>query len=83
MVNMYNRRAIEVYVQIEIRLEKLNIRFHRDYSLLQNKIIILRLVNKIIKMLDAISEEERHMKEKFPGKYDLIDIRAYENILRL
>ena len=44
---------------------------------------ILRSVNKTIRILDTILEEERYMKEKFPGKDSLINIRAHKNIPNL
>ena len=42
--------------------------------------LILQLINKIVRLVDAIKEEDRYMKEKFGNKSNLIDKNKIVNI---
>ena len=43
--------------------------------------IITKSTNEMIRMIDAILEEQRYIRQKFLGKEDLIDKRTRENII--
>ena len=46
-------------MKVNERSEKNNIRYYGDYALLHKKNIILSSTNEIIRMIDAVKEEQR------------------------
>ena len=53
-----------------------NIRYYGDTAIKVKGKIVLRSINEMIREVNTVSEERRYLKEKFPGKDDLIDARA-------
>ena len=42
--------------------------------------MISKSTNGMIRIIDIINKEERYLREKFPDKYNIIDMQVRENI---
>ena len=80
MVKQYHKRGNKIRREIESKLEVSNIRYFGDKAVLYWGQPISRLINELIWLIDAISKEERYLKEKFPYTAELIDHRVRENV---
>ena len=80
MVKQCHKRGNKIRREIESKLEVSNIRYFGDKAVLYWGQPISRLINELIWLIDAISKEERYLKEKFPYTAELIDHRVRENV---
>jgi len=80
MVKQYHKRGNKIRREIESKLEVSNIRYFGDKAVLYWEQPISRLINELIWLIDAISKEERYLKEKFPYTAELIDHWVRENV---
>ena len=61
IIKYCNRRVKEVRMKVNEKAERNNIRYYRDYTLLYKGNIILLTTNEIIRMIDAVEEEQRYI----------------------
>ena len=54
--------------------EDSNIKYFGDKVIMYKGQSMLRSVNEIIRIIDAIKKEVRYFKEKFPRNEDIIDL---------
>ena len=81
MVKIYYEKANKIRKNLEDKQEDSNIRHLGDKVVLYQKKPISRATNEMIYSIDALNEEVRYFKEKFPHIAELIDYRAWENII--
>ena len=83
MIKLYNQKAKAVRINIDLKDTDSNVRYYSNYLIKHKNKLISRLINKMIRSIDAVEEEKMYVQEKFKFYIDIIDSETQENIKRL